>query len=404
MAGTRRSRPPAAPPSDPSDDAERPPAREAASTAPPDASAAASGALPDAGPLEPEDTTYDHALRLAGLLDAVEDAERVLILTHDNPDPDALASAAALAFLLERAAGVTVTAAFGGIVGRAENRALIRELGREFQRVESLEEPGSTLIALVDTQPRTGNNSLPPGRIASVVVDHHPLRPETAVCTFADVRPEYGATSSILVEYLRAADLEPDRKLATALFYGVQSETLDLGREASAADVSASVYLYPRSDPGAISRIRHARVPAGYFRSLYAALAEARRHGNVVVVPLGRLDYPEMVAEVADLFLQLEGVDWTVVLGRFEGKLLLSLRTYDPTAHAGGLVRAVIGKRGTAGGHGSLAGGQVDVSSLPEDEVEALRSAVLGDLLDALGAGEEPGRPLIAPAAEAGGG
>lgn len=374
-------------------------AKTAQDTPPPDAvpsAAAQASGLPESGPLEPEATTYDHAVRLAGLLEAVEDAERVLILTHDNPDPDALASAAALAFLLERAAGVQVAIAFGGIVGRSENRALMEELGREFQRVDTLDEPASTLVALVDTQPRTGNNSLPSGRIASVVVDHHPLRPETAVCTFADVRPEYGSTSSIMVEYLRAADLEPDRKLATALFYGVQSETLDLGREASPADVSASIYLYPRSDPAAISRIRHARVPAGYFRSIHKAIAKARRHRNVVVVELGLLDYPDMVAEVADLFMHLGGVQWTIAMGRFEDKLLLSLRTYDLEAHAGGLVRSVMGSRGSAGGHGSLAGGQVDLRSLSEEEVRELRRAILRDLLEALEVEDGRGEPLIA--------
>lgn len=351
--------------------------------------------LPETGPLEPEATTYDQAVRLAGLLDAVEDAERVLILTHDNPDPDALASAAALAFLLERAAEVTTLLAFGGIVGRAENRALIQELGRGFLPAGDVDEPTGTLVALVDTQPRTGNNSLPPGRIASVVVDHHPLRPETAVCTFADVRPEYGATSSIMVEYLRAADLEPDRPLATALFYGIQSETLDLGREASPADVSASVYLYPRSDPESISRIRHARVPASYFRAIHDALTEARRYGSVVVAPLGRLAYPDMVAEVADLFMQLEGVEWTVALGRFEDKLLLSLRTFDTSAHAGHLVRTVIGPRGTAGGHGSLAGGQVGLRSLSDEDADALRQEILDEILDALGVSDLTPRAVV---------
>ena len=353
------------------------------------------GPLPESGPLSPPETTYDQRVRLAELLDAVEGAERVLVLTHDNPDPDALASAAGLAFLLTEESGIPTDVAFGGIVGRAENRALMGELGVRFRRVHTVEEPPSTLVALVDTQPRTGNNSLPPGRIASVVVDHHPLRPETAACSFADVRPEYGASCSILVEYLRAAGAEPDRKLATALFYGIQSETMDLGREASPPDVAASLYLYPRSDPAAISRIRHARVPAAYFQSIHEALQHARRHGSVVMAPLGRLSYPDMVAEVADLFLQVEGVEWTVALGRYQDQLLLSLRTYRPDAHAGSLVRDVIGDRGSAGGHGTLAGGQVELKSLSEEDVEALREEIVRDLLEALEAdGEEP-QPLI---------
>lgn len=350
---------------------------------------------PSAGPLEPQETTPDQRVRLAELLSAVEDADRVLVLTHDNPDPDALASAAALGFLLESAGGLETTLAFGGIIGRAENRALMQEMGVKFQRIERLEEVAGTSIALVDTQPRTGNHSLPPGRIASIVIDHHPPRPETEAATFVDVRPDYGASCSILVEYLRAAELEPDRGLATALFYGVQSETMDLGREVSPSDVDASLYLYPRSDPAAISRIRHASVPPGYLRSLYEALAQARRHGRVIVAPLGRMDYPDMVAEIADLFMHVEGVDWTVAIGRFGDQLLLSIRTYAPDAHAGSIVREVIGDRGMAGGHGSLAGAQVNVRQLSEEEAKRLRDEILGDLLAELGAADAEPVPLI---------
>lgn len=340
------------------------------------------------------ETTDDQRLRLARLLEAVEDAERVLVLTHDNPDPDALASAAGLAFLLERLAGLSSKVAFGGIIGRAENRALMGEMAVKFERMDLLEEPASTPIALVDTQPRSGNNSLPPGRIASIVIDHHPLRPETDAATFVDVRPDYGASCSIIVEYLRAAELEPEPWLATALFYGVQSETMDLGREVSPADIDASFYLYPRSDPAAISRIRHARVPPGYLRSLRDALSEARRYGSVIVVPLGRMDYPDMVAEIADLFMHVEGVECAVALGRYGDQLLLSVRTYDPDAHAGSLVREVIGERGSAGGHGGMAGARLDVRQMSEEEVVEAREALLGDLLAALGADGESPEPV----------
>jgi nanoRNase/pAp phosphatase (c-di-AMP/oligoRNAs hydrolase) len=336
------------------------------------------------------------ASRLARLLEALEEEERVLVLTHDNPDPDALASAAGLAFLLEQRASVSTTIAFGGIVGRAENRALMQELSVKFQRIESLDPAPGTAVALVDTQPRAGNNSLPAGRIASVVVDHHPARPDSTAATFSDIRPEYGASCSMLVEYLRAADLEPERRLATALFYGIQSETMDLGREASLADIEASTYLYPLSDPAAISRIRHARVPASYFRSMHDAYAVARRYGNVVVVPMRRLDYPDMVAEIADLFMQMVGIDWTISMGRFRDHLLLSMRTYDTQAHAGTLVREAIGERGSAGGHGTFAGGQVSIRALSDEEAEALGEEILADLLAALGADDESPQPLIA--------
>lgn len=342
-----------------------------------------------------EAETEGASRRLAELLAAFDGADRAIVLTHDNPDPDALASAAALAFLLETRASLATTVAFGGIVGRAENRALIQEMGVEFQRVESLDLATGTAIALVDTQPRAGNNSLPAGRIVSAVVDHHPARPETVTATFADIRTDFGASCSMLLEYLRAAELEPGRRLATAMFYAIQSETMDLGREVSRADVEASTYLYPLSDPEAIASIRHARVPASYFRSLHEALDVARRYGTVLTAYLTRLDYPDMVAEIADLFMQMVGIDWTIAVGRYRDQLLISIRTYDTGAHAGSLIRGAIGERGSAGGHGTFAGGRVSVKGQPDAAVDELAGEILADLLGALGVEGEVPQPLI---------
>ncbi|MDT8436482.1 MAG: DHH family phosphoesterase [Gemmatimonadota bacterium] len=352
----------------------------------------------DAGPLRPRRPDPDTLPRLAAIRRALEGAERVLVLTHDNPDPDAIASAAGLGLLVERVAGLPVTLAFGGIIGRAENRALMEELGQPFERIENVNLTPSTAVALVDTQPRAGNNSLPAGRIASVVVDHHPVRPESASATFADVRPEYGACASMVVEFLRAARIEPDRRLATALFYGIQSETMDLGRETSQAEVDASIYLYPRSDPGAISRIRHARVPRGLYRAIHEGLERAWSRGSVVCVPAGRLDYPDIVAQLADLFLRVQGVEWVIAAGRYGSDVLLSLRTYEQGAHAGDVVRAVVGERGSAGGHGEMAGARLSAGHLRPAEVEDLVASLFEDVCVALGVEEEPREPLIATA------
>lgn len=349
------------------------------------------------GPREPDEVTSAETERLAALLHAVEDAEELLVVTHDNPDPDALASAAALGFLLQRGADLRTTLAFGGIVGRAENQALIRELGVEFERLGSDNSisPG-TIVALVDTQPRAGNNSLPAGRIANVVIDHHPPRPESEASPFADIRADYGANCSILVEYLRAAGLEPDRQLATGLFYGIQSETADLGREASRPDESASLYLYPRIDPEAYSRILHPRLPKGYFRSVHQALESARRYGQVIIAPAGVLAYPDMVAELADLLIRARGTEWAVATGTFGRQLLISVRSSKPLAHAGDLVRGVIGDRGSAGGHGMLAGGQISLDGLSEEEIEGVSTSVLEEFLEALEASDKPSESLTA--------
>lgn len=359
------------------------------------AEAGGSAAEPAAGPKNPARPGPDISQRVGAMKRALGDAERVIILTHDNPDPDAIASAAGLGFLLEKATGLPVTLAFGGIVGRAENRALLEELGVSFERVESLEFAPSAAVALVDTQPRAGNNSLPAGQIATLVIDHHPVRPESSAAPYSDVRPEYGACASMIAEFLRASKLEPDRQLATALFYGIQSETMDLGREASKPDVDASLFLYPRSDPGAISRIRHARVPRAVFRSIHAGLETAWSRGGVVCVPAGRLDYPDIVAQLADMFMRVDDVDWVIAAGTYRDGLYLSLRTFRPDAHAGDLVRNVVGDRGSAGGHGEMAGARLDVARLTPAERERLLDSLFEEFCVQLGVEEEPREALV---------
>ncbi len=199
----------------------------------------------------------------------------------------------------------------------------------------------------------------------------------------------------MIVEFLRAAKLEPGAQLATALFYGIQSETMDLGREASKAEIDASLFLYPRSDPASISRIRHARVPRAVYRSIHTGLEQAWSRGGVVCVPAGRLEYPDIVAQLADLFMRVDDVEWVIAAGRYRDGLYLSLRTFDPGAHAGDLVQRVVGDRGSAGGHGEMAGALIDVARLSSEEYDGLLRSLFDDFCILLGVGDEPRIPLV---------
>ncbi|MGD8699909.1 MAG: DHH family phosphoesterase, partial [Gemmatimonadales bacterium] len=134
--------------------------------------------------------------RLAELHDALKGGEHLLILTHDNPDPDALASAFALLALAQTLDGLTARIGFGGFVGRAENRTMVRELDLPVMPAWALNLDDADLVALVDTQPGTGNNSLPDGCDVAAVVDHHPLREETKQARFWDVRTGCGSSST----------------------------------------------------------------------------------------------------------------------------------------------------------------------------------------------------------------
>jgi len=339
--------------------------------------------------------TTRSAQNLIRLRELVPQRGRVLILTHDNPDPDSLASAAALRFLLAEVSAAEALLAFGGIVGRAENRALLRYLPIKTQPVEALAFEEFDLLALVDTQPRTGNNSLPPDRLPAIVIDHHPLRRQTRQVPFRDIRRNYGATSTILTEYLRAAGISPETRLATALFYAIRAETQDLGREASRADIEASLYLYPFTNRRLLSRIEYSRVPPEYFRALGRVLKSATVHDGVVVSRLGELKYPDMVAEMADLLLRLESARWAICLGTYKEDLFLSLRTSEEDANAGALIRKMVGRIGAAGGHGMMAGGRIPLKDQGPRAVARLEERLIRRFLRALKIPPAPGLRLV---------
>ena len=326
---------------------------------------------------------------------ALEGGKRLIILTHDNPDPDALASAFALLKLVESFDGIPARIGFGGIVGRAENRTMVRELGLPLTPARDIHFDDSDLVALVDTQPGTGNNSLPTDRTAAVVIDHHPLRADTATARYADVRPGFGTTCTIMTEYLGTAGVPLDGALATALYYGIQSETQDLGREATPKDLEATQTLASVVDRELIARIRHPKLSPAYFRSLHRSLERARTRGSAVISHLGTLDYPDLVAELADFYLRRDGTTWSMCLGRFRSDLLISIRTSQPDAAAGELLRRVVGDDGSAGGHGMIAGARVPLGELSAEDARLKGEELVNRFIKELGMEDEAGSGLL---------
>ena len=330
---------------------------------------------------------------LAAMLSVLDRPGPLIILPHDNPDPDALASAAVLKYfactLLKKEARIVL----GGIVGRAENRAMLTYLNITLVPVNEVSFDGDAQVALVDTQPGRSNNSLPEGVTPAVVIDHHPAYADYAGVPFLDLRDQYGATSTILTEYLRESKLEIEGKIATALFYGIAAETQDLGREATPADIDASHFLYPYANKRRLAKIENARVPREYFRVFREAIDRAVLFDRVVVSMLGEVRYPDMVAEVADFLLRLDQVEWAAAIGTFNGCLHCSVRTIDREVNAGDLLQRVLGSK-SAGGHDQIAGGRIPV---PEDPAarERIAATVRQRFLDAVGVQDGCGRPLV---------
>jgi nanoRNase/pAp phosphatase (c-di-AMP/oligoRNAs hydrolase) len=330
---------------------------------------------------------------LADLLKVLERPGPLVILPHDNPDPDSMASAVTLKYLAHRFLEKEAFIALGGIVGRAENRAMRTYLNIELVPVGEVRFGPDVQVALVDTQPGRSNNSLPDGVVPMVVIDHHPAYAQYPGVPFLDLREDYGATSTILTEYLRESKLDIEPKIATALFYGIAAETQDLGREATAADIEASHFLYPYTNKRRLAKIENARVPREYFRVFRDAIDHAALYDHKVVVSLlGDVQYPDMVAEVADFLLRLDGAEWSAAIGAFNGCLYCSIRTTDRDTNAGDLLQQVLGAK-SAGGHDMIAGGRVPLSPDPAARVKAA-CEVRARLLQKLNVSLENGKPL----------
>ncbi len=318
-----------------------------------------------------------------------------LIVTHDNPDPDSIASAVALAQLLERRCGVDCQVGYGGIIGRAENIAMVRELKLPVKHVSQLVFDEFDLFGLVDTQENVGNHSLPARYRADVVIDHHPLREEGLKAPYADVGGDFGATSTLLVQYLRGARLEPTTELATALYYGIKADTRDLGRETTETDVEAYLWLFPRIDKQALAHVEHPELPARYFALFHAAIERAKVFGSVVMTDLGEVYSPDMVAEVAERMMYLEGTKWSLAHGSYRSQLYLSLRVKDRRMNAGRLIRELCADLGgSAGGHGSMAGARLPLSGTRSQRA-ALKREVVKRFKQALGVERERGVALL---------
>ncbi len=337
---------------------------------------------------------------LAAQVEASSKGGRWLVLTHDNPDPDALASTAALALILRRRFGRLTTVAYGGMIGRAENREMVRSLRLRLSHLRHLSKRNYRHFALVDCQPWTGNSQLPRDIVPDLVIDHHPVRKATLAAHAVDVRPDYGATATILAEYLEAAGLQPPRALATGMVYAIRSETQDFGREAAGPDHAAFDKLLPRIDRRVLSRIQNARLPVIYFRNLHRALEGLAGVANLVVSDLGKVDQPDIVPEIADLLLRMEGKTWSLCTGIHGDRVYASIRTTNPRADAGNLMRRLIGTLGKGGGHGTMAGGYVAIPKTATDGGKAIERMLAQRFVKALGKSPDRLSPIDLTAME----
>lgn len=331
--------------------------------------------------------------KLDELLSLPLDEGKLLIFTHDNPDPDSIASAAAMAHLLRVKRGIDATVAYSGIIGRAENRAMVEQLDLAITHLDEIDPADFAHLALVDAQPGTGNSALTKEHVIDIVVDHHPLREQTRKARFYDVRDEIGASATMLTGYLREAGVDIPPDVATGLLYGIRSETQDLGREVSPEDREAYEFLMPLVEPMKMAAIARPSLERRYYQQLAVALDSTVVGEEVVICSLGEVTDPDFVPEMADLVVRMEGIKWSFAYGSFSNKLYVSIRANDPEAAAGEIMQEVLDEVGRGGGHGMRAGGNVDLTEIKMTRGE-LESELKHRFLSATGHGNASLQPL----------
>jgi nanoRNase/pAp phosphatase (c-di-AMP/oligoRNAs hydrolase) len=297
--------------------------------------------------------------RLRRFYQQFTNSDQVLILI--NADPDAIASAMAVKRLLwRRVAGITI--GHINVLQRPDNLTMVRLLSVRMVYLDSIDPTRYSRVVLVDSQP-DHHDAL--GRFSyDVIIDHHPDdRPKGG---HVDIRPKYGATASILTEYLRAAKIKPSRKLATALFHAIKVDTHNFERETLIEDVIAFQYLFRYANIPLARRIEQAELKLDYLPFFRKAIQLRRFRKGKMFAYLGAVPHPDVCVMIADFFMRVEKVAWSIVAGRHDNRLVVILRNDGIRKDAGHLAQSSFGEFGSAGGHKTMARAELALPALGE--------------------------------------
>ena len=321
---------------------------------------------------------------LKRLKEILADTKELLILLHTHPDPDAIASGAALQLLVKERFNLSSSIAYSGIIARAENRTLVTKLGIHLKQYNRIKRSRYDAIALIDSQPGAGNNVLSANERCAVVIDHHPLRKDT-LGDLVLIDPRIGATATILVGLLQAAEIDIPADLATALAYAIDSETQSMHREATAEDIQAYLAVYTRASIRKYGEIVNPNLPHYYFLQLGRALNNALVYRNTITAHLTQIYHPEIIAEMADFFLKHERISSVLCTGIYKESLIISIRTSTERMNAGLLIQKLPLIKDNAGGHDRTAGGVLSLEGMSDKEVNQLVSSLVDSFAGSLG-------------------
>jgi len=296
--------------------------------------------------------------RLREFLDLFQKDDEVLVVI--NADPDALASAQAVKRLLRyRVRNVTI--GYPNEIRRLANIAMVDLLKIQAERLQNLKPKEFSKRVMLDSQP----THLPCFEAIEfdAVIDHHPLTTGWEA-QFVDIRRDYGATASMLVEYMRAANITPSVALATALFYAIKVDTNNFEKKANLADAISFRYLFNRANQNLVRKIELSELRFSELNYFKTALSEMRVSKRRLYVHVGRVRTPDVLVIIADFLNQVHMISWVIVSGIHGERLVVIFRCDGYKKNAGKLAEKIFGRFGSAGGHREMARAEVPLKNL----------------------------------------
>lgn len=289
-----------------------------------------------------------------------EDSLAILI----NADPDAMSAAMALKrFFWRKARKIRVFHV--NAIQRPDNLAMVKLLKIDQRHIRRLKVSEFTRWAIVDSQPH--HHEAFGTRNFDIIIDHH-LHCEGCKARFMDIREAYGATATMMTEYLRAAKIKPSPRLATALFYGIKNDTANFIRDSLPNDLNAFRYLYPFANLNIVKKIESSEMTKKILSSYKMALDKVIITNNKAYVHMGTVSNPDTLVIIADFFMRLAEVTWSFASGIYQDKVIVILRNAGFRADAGKTAQRVFGHLGaSAGGHRSAARAEIPLEHIVKE-------------------------------------
>jgi nanoRNase/pAp phosphatase (c-di-AMP/oligoRNAs hydrolase) len=315
------------------------------------------------------------------------------IIPHYNPDPDSLGSSFALNYLITKVFNKKSSIFFGGIIGRAENNMMIHILDIPVINLKEDENLPDLPIILMDTQPNTGNNPLLSEMLPIMIFDHHPIQKKSSQVPYADIRLNFGSTSTLIYRYFKEYNIKPTINVATALYYGIQTDVVGEGRTAFKIDFSSMERLSKNINREKLFAIEKPNLPFDYYIHIKKGLENTVIYDDFLISSLGEIENPDYIGEIADFLIRFDKANIVMVMGIYNNIIQLSFRSQDKKLDAGVMLKKIVGTLGNAGGHYSNSGGRIIIANA--DEIPKISKKIITKAIDLIKGKITTGIPFL---------